>query len=340
MAKPDALQGQEYDNTPNQILIDYSSLTSQGGNGWGITKLGSGDAVNSNLIQVGENLIALTRKIYGFDSIDSDNFSSDTSGYAYSQAIKQMNLILELPQKRLWRYCKECARTDLMFFRHYVDEARYFYSNSDAEAALNEAYRDMNQKLIAAGKTDFPSDHVLPATRKVETGTVGQGFFDDDFEVTMEVEQGIAGSELTESQHFNQIWGYVAQGNIPADMLKILIVNDNAISSRTRSKLLASIEELEMGQMAQYREEIERKDQAIAQLESYFNFAKQTIDVQRRRQAATERAAADQARVAGEMLRQHAQPMSESEVKSLNAKGVSGGSFSGNAQTSVYDTAE
>lgn len=343
LAKPEALGDQQYDTTPNQIITDYSSVQSLGGVGWGITRLGSGDAVNSNLIEIGERLITITRKIFGFDSIESTNMGSDPSGYAISQTVKQMNLTLEVPQKRLWRCVKEMARTDLMYFKHYVDKAKYFEVRSESQLELNENYRVMEQNLINNGKSSkYKRGTVLPKSRRFETKTIGQGFFDAEFNVTLEVEQGIAGSELTESQHFNQLMQYVAQGNINADMLKVIVQNDPALSRKTRAKMGASLESLGNSQLAQKDQQIESYQQIISQLQAYMKFSQQVIRHQQAKQKATEAAAAEQNTIAAKLLKEKdaalAGQMSESEVKSMNAKGISGGSFTsaGVASDTIY----
>ena len=67
------------------------------------------------------------------------------------------------------------------------------------------------------------------------------------------------------------------------------------------------------------------------------------------KQKATERAAADQNKVAAKLvqdkdaqaqaaIQSSANSMSESEVKSLNAKGISGGSFSKGGDETIYNT--
>lgn len=345
LAKPEALGDQQYDTTPNQIITDYSSIQSLGGVGWGITRLGSGDAVNSNLIEIGERLIAMTRKIFGFDSIESNSFSADASGYAISQTVKQMNLTLEMPQKKLWRCIKEMARTDIMYFKHYVDKAKYFEVRSESQMELNENYRVMEQNLIDAGKSSkYPKGTILPKSRRFETREIGNNFFDAEFNVSLDVEQGIAGSELTESQHFNQLMQYVAQGNIAADMLKVLVQNDPAISQKTRAKMAASLEALENSQLAIKDQQIQALQQAVQELQSYMKFSQQTIQFQQKKIKATEAAAAEQNRVAAQLLKSKDQPvvqspMSESEVKSMNAKGISGGSFTeGEGANSIYNT--
>lgn len=332
LVKPGALGNQQYDNTPNQVVTDYTSVSELGGNGWGITRLGSGDAVNSNLIEIGSNIINLTRKIYGFDNLDAEKYASDISGYAYSQMVRQINLTLEIPQRRLWEYVKNNARTDLMYFKHYVDQAKYFEVRSDSQIELNENYRQMEQSLIDSGKSSiYQKGQVLPKTRRYEMHSLKNGFFDDEFNITLEVEQGIAGSELTESQHFNQLMQYVAQGNISADMLKVLVTNDPALSSKTRAKMKASIESLENSQLAVKDQQIQQLQEAISQLEQYMKFSQQVIKQQQLKQKATEQAAADQNKVAAQLIKSNASgaggTLSESEVKSNNAKGISGTSF-------------
>jgi hypothetical protein len=345
LAKPEALGDQSYDTTPNQIITDYSTASSLMGVGWGITRLSSGDAVNSNLIEIGSHLVSLTRKIFGFDDLQAEDVSKDTSGYAVSQLTKQINLTLEIPQKRFWRYIKENARTDLMYFKHYVDQAKYFEARSDSEMDLNENYRQMEQDMINAGKSSqFPRGTVLEKTRRYETRTLEKGFFDSEFNVSIEVEQGIAGSELTESQHFNQLMQYVAQGNIQADLLKVMVENDPGFSAKTRSKMKASLEGLETSQLAMKDQQIQQLQQVVTELQSYMKFSQQVIKHQQNKQKATEQAAAEQTKVAAEMIKakdqeQAAQPqMSESEVKSNNAKGISGSSFSKGGSETIYNT--
>lgn len=350
LVKPSALGNQVYDTSPNQILVDYSLLQENGGSGWGITRLPGSDAVNSNLLAQANDLIERTRQVYGFANLEGSNFSSDTSGYAYSQMVKQTNLVLEIPQRRLWRFVKENARTDLMYFRHYIDEARYYVRRDPEEVALNEDYRTMAQALIDRGQNPvIQPGTVLPRTGDSEWVKVDSKFFDADFTIDMEVEQGIAGSELTESQHFNQIMGYVAQGNMPANLLKVLINADPAISNKTRSRVLTSIEQLEVSQVSQLKARIEQLEQTLRTCQQYMQYSQDVVKSLQAKQKATERAAADQNKVAAKLvqdkdaqaqaaIQSSANSMSESEVKSLNAKGISGGSFSKGGDETIYNT--
>lgn len=343
IAKPGALGNQVIDNTPNQVLIDYTKIQDVGGNGFGLTRMSSGEAINSNLIEIGDTIAANTRFILGFANLEASGTNID-SGYEYAQRMKQVNLPLEIPQQHVWHFCAELARNDLMYFTHYVDNAKFYTVRSDSELALNEDYRRMSQEMINSGKSQLPKGTILPKTRRFEVRSIDKSFFDDEFDVTIEVEQGIAGSELTESQHYNQIWQYVAQGNLTADKIRMLVNGDPAISRKTRARVGAALEELETSQLAMKDQQIQALQQAVSELQSYMKFSQQVIQHQQAKQKATEQAALEQNRVAAQLLKGKeqaaagGQPMSESEVKSLNAKGISGGSFTGGGADTIYNT--
>lgn len=341
VVKPNALGNQTIDNSPNQVITDYSSIQETGGNGFGLTRMGSGEAINSNLVEIGDKIAANTRFILGFANLEASGTNID-SGYEYAQRMKQINLPLEIAQQHVWDFCGELARTDLMYFTHYVDHAKFYTVRSSAELSLNENYRRMAQDMIDNGKSVLPRGTRLDKSRRFEIRSIDKGFFDDEFDVAIEVEQGIAGSELTESQHYNQIWQYVAQGNLTADKIRMLVNGDPAISRKTRAKFDAALEELETSQLAMKDQQIDALQQAVQELQSYMKYSQQVIKHQQAKQKATEQAAMEQNRVASEMLKAKDQQMqgmmSESEVKSMNAKGISGGSFAGGGAETIYNT--
>ena len=341
IAKPNALGNQIIDNSPNQVITDYSPVQEVGGNGFGITRMSSGEAINSNLIEIGDRIAANTRVILGFANLEADGTTVD-SGYEYAQRMKQINLPLEIPQMHVWDFCAELAKTDLMYFTHYIDNAKFYTVRSDAELTLNEDYRRMSQDMINNGRSVLPKGTVLPKSQKYEVRSIDKSFFDGEFDVAIEVEQGIAGSELTESQHYNQIWTYVAQGNLTAEKIRMLVNGDPAISMKTRQKLNYALDEQETSELAMANQQIQAYQQAIAELQQYMKFSQQVITHQQAKQKATEQAAMDQNRMAASLMKnmeqQNTQRMSESEVKSNNAKGISGGSFAGGGSETIYNT--
>lgn len=340
LTKPDALKGQEYDNSPNQILTDYSPVSS--GVPWGVTRLSSGDAVNSNLIDIGTNIIKLTRNINGFDDLIS-NITSDTSGYAYQQVVQQANLTLEQPQKRLWKYIKNNARTDLLYFKHYVPKAKYYVRLSQPEFDLQENYRSLSQDLIRSGKTGYPEDTILPNTQKIFVKEVGEEMFDSDFNVVIDVEQGIAGSQLTESQHYNQVFQYIASGNLDADKIKLLIQNDPAFSAKTRQRIMCSLEALENSQLQMKNNEIAQLEAMVQNLISNLKASKQNLDYLKMRDDARNKAFNQSLKENQAFFEAYANQqnnMSESEVKAMNAKGISGASFSKGGNQTVLNSSK
>lgn len=328
LTKDGALKGQEYDNTPNQILTDYTPVTS--GVQWGITRLSSGDAVNSNLIEIGTNIIKLTRNIHGFDDLIS-NMTSDTSGYAYQQVVQQANLTLIQPQKRLWKYIKDNARTDILYFKHYIPSAKYYVRKSDAEIDLNEQYRAMSQDMINVGAIPSDMGTTLPPTRAIEVKDVTNEMFDADFNVAIDVEQGIAGSEISESQHYQQVFQYIATGNMDADKIKLLVTNDPAFSSKTRSRILASLEALENSQLQVKNAQIQQLQETINNLIANLKTQNENMNYLKMRDQAREKALSDsiaENKAFLESMQTANQPtMTESEVKAQNAKGIDGGHF-------------
>lgn len=331
LAKEESLRGQEYDNSPNQILIDYTPVTA--GVQWGITRLSSGDAVNSNLIEIGQRIIGLTRNINGFDDLIS-NASKDLSGYAYQQLVQQANLTLQQPQKRLWKYIKENARTDLLYFKHYVDKAKYFIRKSGSEVELNENYREMAQNMVASGKIDgVPMDTVLPKTKQTVVRDIDETMFDSEFNVIVDVEQGIAGSEISESQHYKEVFQYVASGNLDVDKIKLWVMNDPAFSAKTKQRLSKAFEALENSQLQIKNQEIAELQNIIQTLMQNMKTMEGNMEFLKSRDTAREKAFKEQNalnKAAVEAFAAQgggAQVMSESEVKAQNAKGISGGKF-------------
>ena len=324
LAKPEALKGQEYDNSPNQILTDYTPLASNVQ--WCITRLSSGDAVNSNLIEIGSNIIKLTRNINGFDDLIS-NLTNDTSGYAYQQVVRQANLTLEQPQKRLWKYIKSNARNDILYFKHFVPKAKYYTKMSDSEFELNENYRAMAQNMMNNGV--IPQEE-LPKTQTIRVKEVDEKMFDADFNVCIEVEQGVASSQISESQHYQQVFQYIASGNLDADKIKMLIQNDPAFSAKTRQRIMYSLEALETSQLQLKNQEINELKQMVDTLITNLKTSSQNLEYLKMRDQAKDKALQEnikQNKAFFESFANQVNTKTESEVKAMNAKGVSGGSF-------------
>lgn len=327
LVKPETLNGQEYDNSPNQIIVDYTSITS--GTQWGITRLNGDGAINSNLLDIGSTLIALTQNIFGTNNLTAN--AGDLSGFAYQQIVAQNNLILEQPQKRYFHYLKETAKNDLLYFKFYIDdEANYYGIRSGNGTRLNERYREMSEELETRINPAEP--RILPKARRVEKISLTKEFFDKDFAVLVEVETGVASSVVSESQHYQTIFQYIASGNIDADKIRVLVENDPALSAKLRQRFSASLDELEVSQIAMKDAEIEKLKQVVNELVSNLETANSNINLLKARDDAREKAFKDTTKenqaIVKTALDNQGSLLSESEVKSNNAKGISGTSFS------------
>ena len=333
MAKPDALKGQVIDNSPNQIITDYTPITA--GVQWGLTRMNPGDAVNSNLVEITNSLIRTTREVRGFADLSSDQ--NVESGYQYEQMVHQANLPLQQPQKRYWSYIKNNARTDLLYLRFYVKEARYFSKMSDSEMEMNDNYRSVSQRLIDTGKIEGLKGYqgkVLPNSNRVESQTVNEDLFMNDFDININVCQGIASNIVSESQHYENVFTMIAQGNMDADKIRVMIQNDPAFTTKTRSRLMASLDALEFSQLQMKNQEIDQLTGTIEQMSSVMGQYKQAIDLLKQRDTARTKSLQDSVKQNAEFAKSLANSsqstMSESEVKSNNAKGISGGTFDKN----------
>lgn len=326
LVKPDTLNGQEYDNSPNQIIVDYTSLAS--GTQWGITRLNGDGAINSNLLDIGSTLIALTQNIFGTNNLSASG--SDLSGFAYQQIIAQSNLILEQPQQRYFHYLKETAKNDLLYFKFYIDDSVNYYGvRSEPETRLQERYRELSQEVEAI---DNANPRALPKPKRFEKIELKKEIFDQNFAVLVDVEVGVASSVVSESQHYQTIFQYIASGNIGADTIRLLVENDPALSAKLRQRFAASLDALEVSQIAMKDAEISKLKEVINNLVGNLKTANSNLEYLKARDDAREKALKETSKEAQAVVKtaldNQGTLLSESEVKSNNAKGISGTSFS------------
>lgn len=332
IAKEDALRGQQIDNSPNQVIKDFTPVTA--GVQWGVQRMGGGDAVNSNLIEIGTNIIGLTQNLNGFADLVSDGDNSKMSGFAYQQVVHQSNLILQQPQKRLWKSIEHMAKIDMMYFKHYVDNAKFYTRKTEARVQRDEAYKNMAQQMVNAGSDpSIPAGTTLPDVQSVEVNNIKSEMFDSDFGVECYVEQGVASSLISESEQYNQIWQYIFSANVNMDQLKVYVAGSETMSAKTKQKVYDAIEAVEVSQMAIKDQQIQQLTAEVEQLQGYLKTAKSNIDFLNQRDQARNKAfdqATKEQAAMVKMIQDRAAgqaQMSEGEVKAQNAKGVSGGSF-------------
>ena len=273
-AKEDALQGQEITNEPGQVLYDYSKFT----NGWGI-KFAESQPMPNGVIDFVDRFIGLARMFGGFnDVMDGSVSNQDISGYAIQQMIKQANSSIEQQQQIFWDFCKDKAAIRLMFYKHYVDKAKYTYDLEDYEVEANEEARKKLKKrqtdLKAQGKTLEVGDVDLKTpTRKTKVKEIkGSEIYGSNFDINIDVMQGLVDSKLAESQMWDTLILNGGIQNMDPELLEMYISVNPTVTQHTKNALKAIIEKQKRSENYQLKQQLA---QASAYLEKLLQYAKE-----------------------------------------------------------------
>ena len=332
-AKPDALQGQTITNEPSQIIYDYSGFT----NGWGI-KMAESQPMPNGLLDFVDRLLAMTRVVYGFnDVMDGSITNQDMSGYMLQQMIKQANTPLEQQQQLFWLYNVEKAAIRLMYYKHYVDEAKYTYQLDDSEYELEEQSRQMlhnatlNGKKLKTMPNAKPEDFEKPTHKTKVMDFNGDDLFGVNFDIAIDATQGLNDSKLVEQQFWDNLFMQGNIQNISPDMLALYLQASPNVSERTKVALKNVLEKLEKTENTQLKNQLQQLAQYLEQVMAYAkqleaqtgfqsNYLKNlTAEFSNKINGANKIIAAQQ-----KDLMNMKEPKSKGEVKSNNARGISG----------------
>lgn len=278
-AKDGALGNQEITNEPGQIITDYSNDV----NGWGI-KLAESQPLPNDLTAFGGNFMDIIAKTYGFSDVMSGEISNqDLSGYAVQQMVKQNNTPIEQQQQLFWKYKKDLAKIRIMFYKHYIDEAYYSWDYTDGEVELNEKSR---RTLIAGSAqglpiqhpdgTDYTPDELEMLKKPVEkthfSSIKGKDLWGNDYVISIDAQQGLVDSKLTEEQAFDNLIMNGGVANMDADTFEFVIKCDPAFSPKTRASMLTYARIKREGEIAQYQQQIAQLQQQLQAMQSQLGF--------------------------------------------------------------------
>lgn len=278
-AKDGALGNQEITNEPGQIITDYSNDV----NGWGI-KLAESQPLPNDLTAFGGNFMDIIAKTYGFSDVMSGEISNqDLSGYAVQQMVKQNNTPIEQQQQLFWKYKKDLAKIRIMFYKHYVDEAYYSWDYTDGEVELNEKSR---RTLIAGSAqglpiqhpdgTDYTPDELKMLQKPVEkthfSSIKGKELWGNDYVISIDAQQGLVDSKLTEEQAFDNLIMNGGVANMDADTFEFVIKCDPAFSPKTRASMLTYARIKREGEISQYQQQIAQLQQQLQAMQSQLGF--------------------------------------------------------------------
>lgn len=336
IVKEGALEGQEITNEPGQVITDHTRMQ----NGFGI-KFAESQPMPNGVIEFARQLFEQTRLIYGFnDVMNGDVSNQDISGYAVQQMIKQANSAIEQQQQLFWQFCKEKAEIRLMFYKFYVDKAKYTYELADYEVEDRENKRKMllnrQKQLQSQGKKleidngEEPLDLTKP-TRKVQVREfAGEEIYGTSFDINIDVMQGLADSKLAEAQMWDTL---IMNGNIQnlePEMLELYLEANPTVSQRSKATLKAIVEKQKKSENYQLKQKLQ---EALQYLQKILEYSKEleaqsgykTNYIDNLTKEFTEKIGTANKVITAQNQALSKQKGSEGEVKSNNARGVAGG---------------
>lgn len=270
IVKADALEGQEITNEPGQVLYDHSRL-----NGFGI-KFAESQPIPNGVLEFARSLFDQTRLIYGFnDVMDGSISNQDVSGYAMQLMIKQANSSIEQQQQLFWQFCKEKAEIRLMFYKFYVDEAKYTYELADYEVEDRENKRKMllnrQEQLKAQGQElEVGNLDLSSPTRKVQVRNFqGKEIYGTSFDISIDVMQGLVDSELAESQMWDTLIMNGNINNMEPEMLELYLEANPTVSERTKATLKAIVDKQKRSENYQLKQKLQEALQYLQKLLEY-----------------------------------------------------------------------
>lgn len=339
LVKDGALNGQEITNEPGQVITDYSEFT----NSWGVKILESQPMPNG-VTEFVNTFIGYLRVFYGFnDVMDGSVSNQDLSGYAVQQMIKQANTSIEQQQKLFWEYCKQKTAIRLMFYKFFVDKAKYTYERDDSDLEKQEQARMKlyyaNEMAKANGQhldidPNGTMDFSTP-TPKIEVREItGEELYGVNFDINIDVIQGLVDSELQEAQIWDTLIMNGGIQNLSPEMLEMYLACNPTITQRTKDQLKSIVEKQKKEENTQLRQQ---NEQMQAQLEQAVAIIQQMQAQNGYLQEYTKNLTKEFGnkinvanKVIGnqnkqlETLSNATQKESQGEVKSNNARGISG----------------
>ena len=271
LVKPDALRGQVITNEPSQVITDHSNQT----NTWGIKMLET-PPIPNGLLDFSDRLLGMTRIVYGFnDVMDGSVTNKDMSGYMLQQMIKQSNTAIEQQQQIFWVYNEDMAEIRLMFYKHYVDEAKYTSEKpievyDEEEEARNILLRAKErgvefQTMPGATEEDFSKP-----THRIEVKDIkGEDLWGVNFDISCKAMQGLADSKLVEQQMFENLFMNGQIQNIDPRWLQAYFDSNPAVSPRTRAAIRNAIAKQEKSRISQLENQLKELQQKTLQIMAY-----------------------------------------------------------------------
>ncbi len=270
IVKPEALQGQTITNEPGQVLTDYSQFT----NGWGI-KFAETQPMPNGLLDFVDRLVGITRVVYGFnDVMNGDISNQDMSGYMLQQMIKQANTTIEQQQELFWEFNVDKAAIRLLYYKHYVDVAKYTFEYSESDYEGEEQARQQLFEKTQKGHLETlpnakPEDFATPVQKVQVKEIKNKDIYGVNFDISIEAMQGLSDSKLVEQQMWDNLLLNGGINNISPDILSLYLQASPNVSPRTKTALKNVVENLKNSKIQQLQGQLQELAQKTQQVMAY-----------------------------------------------------------------------
>lgn len=340
--KDGALAGQQITNEPGQVIVDHS----RGVNGWGI-KLAEPQPIPNQLLDQTRILIDLTRHVYGFsDVIDGSVTNKDVSGYALQLMMKQSKTTLEQIQKIFWNTCKANAEIRLMFYKHFVNHAKFLVQTTDLQTEKDNQAREillakMQNGQLANNMPIQQEDLEKPVKNTRVIDFSGSEIQDMNFDIDLNIDvmQGTVDSKLAEGQIWDTLIVNGGIQNLDPQMLELFMEANPIITPRSKAVLKEVVERQKQSELAQTKAALQQATLQIEQLMKYSTDLKGKLDYLDTYNKKLTDEFTNKINIArqingsqqGLINKLQAKGKSQGEVKSNNSMGIDGGVIDPNA---------
>lgn len=251
LVKANALNGQTIDNTPGQVITDYTP-----GNQWGITRL-DGSQMTAAGTQIVATLMEQTRVCNNASEIlTGEILSKDLSGVAIQQIQAQAQKPVAKLQRAFWRSKERIGKILEMFYKFYYEDTDFTYELKPDEM---QAMKEQDKKAgidREIQKTQFDVFN-------------GEDYQNEKFSIVVEAGAGTRFSEIMAMDTLNTLFINGTIDKMSNERLEqfITLYPDSAMPFKSELRaIIRAQKESELGVLKQATEE--QKVQ-IQQLSSY-----------------------------------------------------------------------
>jgi hypothetical protein len=207
--------------------------------------------------------------------MDGSLTNQDMSGYMLQQMIKQSNTSIEQQQQLFWLFNVDKAAIRLMYYKHYVDKAKYTYELTDSEYEGEEQARKLLHQATLNGVPmqtmpgAKPQDFASPTHKTQIREITNDDMYGVNFDISIEAMQGTMDSKLVEQQMWDNLLLNGGINNIEPEILEMYLQASPNVSPRTKTALKNIVENRKQSKIARLEGQLAQLSQKTEQIMAY-----------------------------------------------------------------------